>query len=212
MGNYTAMSKNGMSGSHIMNFAICTVNLLFTFPFPFVVMWTLDCASLTSFGTSTIFIQMLHLIVDLCYVTVNPFPVNCTLGDVRLTNGSSHLEGRVEVCFGNLWGTICHNSWDNRDAGVICKQLFNSSFGRLLLAVNNVFFLFWRAILLPHLGGHAINGSKFGVGYTSIVIESINCNGTEASLTDCSTITSVSNAISTCNGSDVAGIVCYGMS
>jgi len=83
---------------------------------------------------------MLHLIVGLCYVTVNPFPVNCTLGDVRLTNGSSHLEGRVEVCFGNLWGTICHNSWDNRDAGVICKQLFNSSFGRLLLAVNNVFF------------------------------------------------------------------------
>ena len=57
---------------------------------------------------------------------------NCTLGDVRLVNGTSQLEGRVEVCFGNLWGTICHNSWDNRDAGVICKQLFNSSFGKLL--------------------------------------------------------------------------------
>ena len=57
---------------------------------------------------------------------------NCTLGDLRLVNGTSDLEGRVEVCFGNLWGTICHNSWDNRDAGVICKQLFNSSFGKLL--------------------------------------------------------------------------------
>ena len=58
---------------------------------------------------------------------------NCTLGDVRLVNGTSDLEGRVEVCFGNLWGSICHNSWDNRDAGVICKQLFNSSFGELIM-------------------------------------------------------------------------------
>ena len=81
------------------------------------------------------FSQMLHLIVVLPLATANPLPVECTLGDVRLTNGSSHLEGRVEVCFGNLWGTICHNSWDNRDAGVICKQLFNSSFGRLILTV-----------------------------------------------------------------------------
>ena len=55
---------------------------------------------------------------------------NCTLGDVHLLNGTSEHEGRVEVCFGNVWSTVCSKSWDNRDAGVICKQLFNSSFGR----------------------------------------------------------------------------------
>ena len=64
-------------------------------------------------------------------LTVKPLTTDCTLGDVRLAKGNSELEGRVEVCFGKLWGTICHNSWDNRDAGVICKQLFNSSFGEL---------------------------------------------------------------------------------
>ena len=72
---------------------------------------------------------------------------NCTLGDVRLVNGTSELEGRVEVCFGNLWGTICHNSWDNRDAGVICKQLFNSSFGTLCVlpttSSSNLIYFLW---------------------------------------------------------------------
>ena len=63
---------------------------------------------------------------------------SCTLGDLRLMNGTSDLEGRVEVCFGNLWGTICHNSWDNRDAGVICKQLFNSSFGKIKCITHDI--------------------------------------------------------------------------
>ena len=62
------------------------------------------------------------------------------------------------------------------------------------------------------LGGHAINGSKFGAGDMPVVIENLNCNGTEDSLINCSTISSVRNAISSCNGATVAGIVCYGMS
>ena len=133
---------------------------------------------------------------------------NCTLGDVRLVNGSSQLEGRVEVCFGNLWGTICHNSWDNRDAGVICKQLFNPFFGKLLCECIFKFhpsltLKFW----LPLVGGHAINGSKYGPGGMPVVIDSINCKGTEGVLTDCP-ITSY--AINTCNDSTTAGIVCYG--
>lgn len=65
--------------------------------------------------------------------------------------------------------------------------------------------------MLPLVGGRAVNGSIFGAGDVPIGMENINCNGTEESLTDCSTILSISNTISSCSSSTVAGTMCYGM-
>lgn len=56
----------------------------------------------------------------LCSVLVRE---NCTDGDVRLIGGQNEMEGRVEICFGQTWGTVCDNGWDISDASVVCTQL-----------------------------------------------------------------------------------------
>ena len=46
-----------------------------------------------------------------------------TAGGIRLRDGVTSLEGRVEICYNSVWGTVCENSWSTNDAIVACRQL-----------------------------------------------------------------------------------------
>ncbi len=64
-------------------------------------------------------------IVGMCGIYSIHFAA-CTNGDLRLESGVSFnnlTTGRVEICFGGEWGTVCNNQWDTPDASVVCRQL-----------------------------------------------------------------------------------------
>lgn len=42
---------------------------------------------------------------------------------MRLVDGSTIDDGRVEVCINQAWGSICSSGWSSQDVFVVCKQL-----------------------------------------------------------------------------------------
>ena len=60
------------------------------------------------------------------YFPVDPATqrANCTTGSVRLADPqetSTTIEGRVEVCINQAWGTVCAVRFDAEDAGTVCQ-------------------------------------------------------------------------------------------
>ena len=57
----------------------------------------------------------------------------CTHGDVRLMHVSNQLDGRLDVCYDGVWGTVCSRGWNAIDAQVVCRQLGYSTRGMCTL-------------------------------------------------------------------------------
>lgn len=58
--------------------------------------------------------------------------LDCSDGEIRVVNGSTALQGRVEVCIDGNWGTVCDASWGAGEAMVACRQLGFSPTGMYL--------------------------------------------------------------------------------
>ena len=61
--------------------------------------------------------------------------IGCTEGDIRLAEGATFAEGRLELCKNDAWGTVCRNGMTVQNAQVVCRQLGFSSAGIVELCV-----------------------------------------------------------------------------
>ena len=85
---------------------------------------------------SSVFIVLaaLHLAV----LVSTSLAQSCGNGDLRLRGtGSTRLRGRMEVCYSNTWGTVCHTGFGGaggtQEAMVACRQLgFSESQGEMI--------------------------------------------------------------------------------
>ena len=56
--------------------------------------------------------------------------ITCSNGAIRLADGLTEYEGRVEICYDNHWGGVCGNSWGINETTVVCRQLGRVSVGK----------------------------------------------------------------------------------
>ena len=126
----------------------------------------------------------------------------CTHGNIRLVNGSTTHEGRVEICVNGEWGTVCDYSWDRRDAEVVCRQLGYVPTCKL------VFIDIYIVLTVDILGASFYTSSQFGDGDLQQLIWNVQCSysGSETSLLSCSP---QYNPSSSCYYGRTAGVRCY---
>ncbi|XP_054664403.1 deleted in malignant brain tumors 1 protein-like isoform X9 [Grus americana] len=105
--------------------------------------------------------------------------------ELRLANGSTHCEGRVEVTHNGTWAALCDEGWGLAEARVVCRQL---GCGRALSAPG---------------------GSHFGQGPGRMWPDRVSCVGTETAFSTCN-VKPWGNG--TCHHGREAGVVCAGTS
>ena len=79
----------------------------------------------------------------MCGADIKTVESDCNDWDLRVMDGASVREGRVEICFNNAWGTICNENYGVTDARILCSQLNFESKQYLLLSRNRIFHYYF---------------------------------------------------------------------
>ena len=91
------------------------------------------------------------------------------------------MEGRVEVLYNGIWGTVCDDGWGLNDATVVCRMLgYEIALG-------------------------APGRAHFGEGSGEILLDDVSCLGTENNLATCRSRGFLRH---NCGHQEDAGVVC----
>ncbi|XP_044739287.1 uncharacterized protein LOC123300724 isoform X2 [Chrysoperla carnea] len=120
--------------------------------------------------------------VDDCIDKSDESPSYCEAEtELRLANGSTPLEGRVEIRFYGVWGTICDDDFTDEAATVICNQM--GYFGPARVK----------------------KGGMYGPGSGPIWLDQVSCFGNETSVEKC---LHNERGQHNCEHSEDVGVVC----
>ena len=125
------------------------------------------------------------IIVQILLNATTMADVICVTGDVRLVGGSNPLEGRLEVCFFNQWGTICSGSSGQSEAGVICSQLGYARTGTYISIQDHNYVIVETTTFLSTGATPLVATDFFGRGDGPIVGNNVMCRGDEDQIIDC---------------------------
>ena len=103
---------------------------------------------------------------------------DCYDGDMRLINGLTEAEGRVEICTEGRWATLCGKLWTENNTVVVCRYFGFSDIidGRLSTI---------KACIHKYIAYHidsTYHLEKFGEGTGPIFADFVNCTGSEPRL------------------------------
>ena len=110
----------------------------------------------------------------------NIFLDTCQTGAVRLVGSIFTSQGTVEICYENIWGSVCSTSWDSNEASVVCKQLGYDGNNEIMKANTYKIFFFLN------IGTSvAYSNAYFGQSVSPILLTGLSCTGNETSLVSC---------------------------
>uniref|UniRef100_W5MP93 SRCR domain-containing protein n=1 Tax=Lepisosteus oculatus TaxID=7918 RepID=W5MP93_LEPOC len=102
----------------------------------------------------------------------------------RIVGGEDPCSGRVEIQFGDEWGTLCDSGWDLQDASVVCRQLQCG-----------------EAVAIP-------GGARYGEGKGPVWDKQLDCQGNESIVFECPVSTEKTQ---NCSHRNYASVVCSGL-
>ncbi|VDI08633.1 Hypothetical predicted protein, partial [Mytilus galloprovincialis] len=120
---------------------------------------------------------------------------------VRLANGGSSMEGRVEVNFGGQWGTVCDDAWTNSNAAVVCRMLGFSTSNKGSSGLKDQECQHY----MGRTGAVVKSGGVYGQGSGPILLDDVKCEGTESTIFQCSSKPIGSN---NCRHREDVGVQC----